>query len=187
MKHTGERCIPWEAPPTKRPSFARHIRRYGWATQFAVNKSVVDLGCGCGYGTHMLSMVANGAIGYDNDLEAIGFAIAYFERFERKGCLFDVADIEREPVPSDADLYIAFEILEHLNDPAALVKRLHGKLVWSLPLDRTSKFHKHDYNLEQATALMAGSEFWYQAGEKLAPQARAWFAPDTVIGVLDCK
>jgi len=183
MKHTGERCIPWEAPPTKRPSFARHIRRYGWATQFAVNKSVVDLGCGCGYGTHMLSMVANGTTGLDNSMEAINFAR---EHFERENCYFYQVDIEKY-LTTPHDLYIAFEILEHLDDPAALIERLHGKLVWSLPLDRTSKFHKHDYNLEQATALMAGSEFWYQAGEKLAPQARAWFAPDTVIGVLDCK
>ena len=181
MKHTGEQCVPWGMVGTKLPSFARHIQRYAWASKWAAGKRVVDLGCGCGYGSFILSMVAEHVLGMDRNIEAFLFAKGHFER---TNCRFYQADLMTSHIPP-ADVYIAFEVLEHLRDPAALVAKLHGPLLWSLPLDRTSQWHQHDYNEESARALMAGSEFWYQSRDAIVPQERAWFGPDiAVMGVL---
>lgn len=180
MKFTGERVVPWAMLGTKQKSFCEHVQRYAWATKWAAGKRIVDLGCGCGYGTHILSMVAKFAMGVDVSAEAIVYAKGHFER---PTCQFYQADIEAM-VTTPHDVYIAFEVLEHLASPAALVKRLHGTLLWSLPIDRTSAFHKHDYDRAGAEALMGGSEFWYQRGVVIVPQARAWFGPDNVLGIL---
>ena len=181
MKFTGERVIPWGMPTGKAHVFAEHLARYAWASEYVANKRVCDLGCGCGYGSLMLSWSARYVIGVDVSRDATDFAVY---RMEAPNVSMMCADIEKEPVPI-ADVYTAFEVLEHLYDPAALVERVHGTLLWSLPVGRSGKFHKHDFDLQAALCLMVNSEFWYQKDTIIVPQARAWFAPDNVLGILE--
>jgi len=181
MEFTGERVIPWGMPPNKAHVFAEHIARYAWASEYVAKKRVVDLGCGCGYGTYMLSWLALRTVGVDADIATISFAATFFGT---SVAYYSVLDLERDDIPS-ADVYIAFEVLEHLENPAALVRRLDGLLLWSLPIDRVGIAHKHDYGLQDALDLMQGSEFWYQKDVTIVPQDKAWFAPDNALGVLD--
>ena len=181
MDFSGERVIPWGMPKPKAHIFAEHLARYAWASEYVANRRVVDLGCGCGYGTYMLSWLAGRAVGLDNHRPTIAFAATYFDS---RGTWFSVVDVEAEVLPV-ADVYVAFEVLEHLTDPTAFVRRIHGKLLWSLPIGRPGPYHQHDYDLHGALDLMRGSEFWYQRDTVIVPQDKAWFAPDNILGVLD--
>lgn len=177
MIFTGERVIPWQMKLWNQV-LAEHIARYAWATNYVAFKWIYDLGCGVGYGSYMLSWLAAGVMGVDNSPEALAFAQ---EHFQVDGLLFELCDVEIDPL-SQAEVYVAFELLEHLNDPTALVDKINGRLLWSVPVGPSrSKFHRHEYTIEQAEAI--GGDIWYQRDGQIVPKARAWFEPLTVLGV----
>lgn len=178
MQYTGQMVVPWRMPEQKAHVMAEHVARYAWAMQWIANKRVVDLGCGTGYGALMLSWAAEGVIGIDNHHEAIKTAMA---DCWGPNLTFVCADLTDCDIP-DADVYIAFETLEHLDKPEALIERVEGTLLWSLPLNRTSPHHKHDYTLATAQALASG-EYWYQKKTIIVPQQDAFFGPDNLLGV----
>src|SRR3954470_12277271 len=51
-----------------------HVGRYTWALRACEGKEVVDLGCGAGYGTLILSSFARSSVGVDVSPEAIDTA-----------------------------------------------------------------------------------------------------------------
>ena len=176
MRFTGERFIPWGMG--ERAWMAQdHLARYGWAARFAANRRVVDLGCGTGYGSYILSMVARFVLGLDVCAETVSHA----ERtFANRVCQFWQANIERDHIPP-AELYVCFECLEHLERPGELVARLGAPLLYSLPIGNTSRYHKHAYAPAGAEAF--GGTIWYQTAEgDIVPKEHAWFSPAIVIG-----
>jgi SAM-dependent methyltransferase len=144
--YTGERAIPWN-PHTGIAILNAHVRRYAWALPFVAGKKVVDLGCGCGYGTFMLSWAASQAFGVDVDQEAVAFASKHFQALNLH---YAVTDITEKCF--DGEVYVAFEVLEHLDDPAAIIER-YRPLVWSMPIDDGSAFHKRAYSLDDIYTL----------------------------------
>jgi SAM-dependent methyltransferase len=179
VKYTGERAIPWERA-TGPLVMIPHIMRYAWATQHAWNKTVVDLCCGSGYGTFLLSWVAQHVTGIDIDALAIEYADL---RFESNNLAFSVGDVTDPEQRFTADLYVAFECLEHLDDPAALVDSLDSPIAWSIPVNVSSRFHKHVYSVDGIRQLMAGSDFWYQSREGEIAHHHADFEPAYVLGL----
>lgn len=176
MNWTGERAIPW-VPEVGRV-MDQHVMRYAWALQFCRGKHVVDLGCGAGYGTYMLSWVANDVLGIDVDRETIDYA---WRRFYSDNLCYQVQNLERGPLPA-RDVCVAFEVLEHLVDPRGLMDRLQGRVLWSLPIYSDSRFHRHAYNPVKAEQF--GGDIWYQsAAGAIVPKDRAWFKPVNVLGV----
>ena len=169
LPYTGERAVPWE-PATGAHIMRAHVARYAWALQYAAGRRVVDLGCGAGYGAFMLSWVAESVLGVDVSAEAIAFAR---ERFPAGNLRFEVADLTEGVPPVEhavgADLYVAFEFLEHIDDPAALLNSLPAPLLWSIPIDDGSRYHKRPYTAGRIVALM-GSIGWMQCGQgEIAP------------------
>ena len=51
-----------------------HLHRYMLAAKFAEGKTVLDIACGEGYGTYILSQVAKSVIGVDISKETIAAA-----------------------------------------------------------------------------------------------------------------
>lgn len=153
--YTGERVVPWNQGCVNQIHL--HSRRYAWALQFVPGADVVDLGCGCGYGSFMLSWVAGQVTGLDICAEAIAFAK---QMFEANNLSFQQADASNGRLP-DAQVYVAMEFLEHLRNPQVLIDSLQSRLVWSLPLNDASKFHEHAYAIGEARAMMGG-HIWYQ-------------------------
>lgn len=85
-----------------------HKWRYNKALDFIENGDIViDLGCGCGYGSYILSSAAKSVTGIDDSEEAIQFANKHYKtvnnRFDNKG-IFDVEGA--------FDVVVAFEIIE---------------------------------------------------------------------------
>ena len=62
MKFTGERFIPGEC---NEEMTSEHINRYRFATALVGNQRVLDIACGSGYGSFILSEKASSVIGID--------------------------------------------------------------------------------------------------------------------------
>ena len=88
-----------------------HVHRYLWAEQFAHGKSVLDIACGEGYGSGILSCSATHVIGVDLSKNAVDHAS---RKYRRKNLEFQAGSCDRIPVPdSSIDLVVSFETIEH--------------------------------------------------------------------------
>ena len=151
LRYTGERAIPWNAA-TGAVVMVPHIMRYAWATQFAWQKRVVDLGCGSGYGSYILSMVAREVVGLDWSINAIFYAK---DTFEAQNLKYKVLNLAHGDIPrARGGLYVAFEVLEHLEYPDDLLQSLDAPLVWSIPISNVNQWHKQVLTLDEIESLM---------------------------------
>lgn len=180
MPYTGERACPWN-PATGLDVMTHHILRYAWASRYCWQKAVVDVACGTGYGSYLLSWVARHVTGLDIDRATIEYAASMFTT---PNCHFVLQDVTKG-IPDGHDVYVAFECLEHLEDPATVIDALQDKtLVWSIPVNNNSRYHVRPYSTDEISDMMAGSEFFFQssAGEIIHWNV-AWFDPVYVLGV----
>lgn len=100
-------------------------------------ETVLDAGCGTGYGTKMISQFAGKAIGGDIDESCIEFAkVVPVDK-----CEFRVLDLGHDEFP-DVDVTIAIESLEHVDGLEHAVEQIqkHTRrcFVVSVPLRGTS-------------------------------------------------
>lgn len=118
---TGERVIPGEV---EADLWNEHLSRYHFAALFAAGRSVLDAGCGTGYGTALLAAQAADALGFDIAPEAVSYAAAHY-----LAARFLIASADALPAPdSSIDLVTAFELIEHLPDWQALIDEAHRVL-----------------------------------------------------------
>lgn len=179
LEYTGERAVPWNDATGY--IMAAHVARYAWAVRYCFGRQVVDLGCGCGYGTFMLSWVAKCATGVDIDDKTITSAM---HSFEAPNLSFLTADITQNIPHGDA--YVAFEVLEHLDKPRQLIDSLNAPLLWSMPVCDGSEFHKKPYTLNEIDDLV-GPIGWVQGVDgQITHVDHIWFAPVYVLGVRKC-
>jgi SAM-dependent methyltransferase len=101
-----------------------HVSRYVWALNEARGQRVVDLGCGDGYGTLMLSWSAQQAIGVDRSETAVQHARETYPR----GPEYRIADLTVPEQIPDADVGVCFEVLEHLDDPDTFLRAIGSRL-----------------------------------------------------------
>ncbi len=172
--------MPWDRATGSRVMIP-HIMRYAWASQFAWGKTVADLCCGSGYGSFVLSWVARRVTGIDIDVPAIIYAQS---KFRADNLIYKMGDVTMPEQRIFADLYVAFECLEHLDEPGELVVSLNRPLVWSIPVKVSSKWHKRVYSVAAIKQLMDGSDFWYQSKEgEIVRADKADFGPAYVLGM----
>lgn len=87
-----------------------HVKRYLEAlNHFNFDDSVLDIGCGNGYGTSILALKTDNAVGIDKDGEAIEYAKEDYPTLK-----FFCKDFELEQ--KSYDFFVAFEIIEHLDE-----------------------------------------------------------------------
>lgn len=152
-------------PRNETPYWGEHAARYTFALPHVAGKKVLDIACGTGYGSLILTQTAGTVTGVDLDFDAARKASA-----DCKGEAMSVlvADGCRLPLRDNHfDVITSFETLEHLHDRATFLKELQrtlradGKLVLSTPnanytqpIDGKprNRFHVHEYTPEELHA-----------------------------------
>ena len=133
----AERANP-EDPAFQGTAYERALReRYSFCLPFVKGKQVLDVPCGIGWGTSMLSGAAS-LTGVDADAEAIRYAASRFS-----GIDFRVGRMEALPLePNCFDVVVCLEGLEHLylSDAklflaeARRLLRRNGRIIVTVPL-----------------------------------------------------
>jgi len=133
---------------------ADHLARYHWASQFASGKRVLDAGCGAAYGSTLLAEAgADHVVGVD-------LAVSVVEAFASgtpPNVELEVGDVRALRHDDGAfDLIACFEVIEHVEDPRAVLDSLHrvlapgGVLVVSTP-DRDATVGRNPHHLRELT------------------------------------
>ncbi len=129
------------SPEVPNDLFQAHRAFYAFASRFAADRELLDLGCGTGYGTaDLIAAGARRAVGLDSDARSIRYAK---RRFRLPGLTFHRATAERLPDHLGRfDRIVLGNVLTHLADPdaalAAAAKHLasydgEGLLIASVP------------------------------------------------------
>jgi SAM-dependent methyltransferase len=125
---TGERTLP--GIPDERYWFARHVVAYEHAAALVARlasdspsdpavpgPTVLDAGCGEGYGLAMLAAAGAGrVVGIDLDASVIAHADASYAAHDPR---IEVATAELMSLPlkdAEVDLTVSFQVIEHLHD-----------------------------------------------------------------------
>jgi SAM-dependent methyltransferase len=118
---TGERTLP--DVPEENYWFRRHLVVYEWIAARAIGRRVVDMACGEGYGSEVLSRGATSVIGVDANPEAHEHARLRYQR--------DNVRFERDLVESfaeECDALVFLQTIEHVQDPDAILEHFRGML-----------------------------------------------------------
>jgi SAM-dependent methyltransferase len=165
---TGERTVP--GVPEENYWFRRHEAAYRFAMPLAAGRSMLEVGCGEGYGTAMLASVARQVIGVDYDAPAVAHASRSYPdaRFVR-------ANLAALPVRSAAvEVVATLQVIEHVwNHPEFVRECLRvlqpgGLLLVTTPNRLTfspgrdtpvNPFHTHEFTAPELTSLLARCGF----------------------------
>lgn len=140
-----------------------HGARYGWAARYVVDKKVLDVGCGTGYGCTLLAgLGARRVMGVD-----IAHPALLHGRQHGRDALV-CADILKLPFqPSAFEVVTCFEVLEHVVEQSVLLEEIErvltpsGVVILSTPnADRTSgknPYHLKELSLTELMRLVADS------------------------------
>ena len=72
---------------------------------------VVDAGCGCGYGTAILSSVASKVIGIDRNEEMIDYAMKNYKESNNYFSVVNLDQLDRYP---ECDVFVVIKVIEYL-------------------------------------------------------------------------
>lgn len=163
MEFTGERVVPGKV---EADLLNEHLSRYYFVQPLAANRSVLDVGCGTGYGSAILAETAEQVLALDISPEAVAFASKHYAapRLE-----YLVSDCCRMPVRSERfDVVVCFEVIEHVASPEQLLEQIcdvlkpNGVLIVSTPnrvfyteeRNEINPFHTREFDFAEFSHLL---------------------------------
>lgn len=169
LEYTGERVVP-NKMHNDVINWMLHLQRYVFVLKLVVNKEVLDVACGTGYGMSLLSSVAKNVEGVDIDQKTLEWAKGNNHFY----CpvTFKQLDIEKEEITGEFHCIVSFETIEHLDRPEVLlgnakkVLSQDGIFVFSTPINEPfNLLHKKSYDWVSIGRLI-GNNFsryvkWY--------------------------
>jgi len=162
-----------------------HVSRYVWAEALMpAGASVMDLACGVGYGSHYMHQRGHAVAAYDYNNDALQYAEDHYS-----GPSYTALDLAESAIPRRADVAIAFEMLEHLENPAALLGSIPARELYcsvpnethfpykSDPEGRGWMHHKRHYTESEFRRLLEDSG-WH------IDSIRHQYGPNSAVGMV---
>lgn len=124
---TGERVIEdaYKTSASTYLIYLFHVATYDFCRPYIEGKTVLDFGCGSGYGTHMLSKHCKDITGVDISPDAVRFAAANYRNDNLTYRQID--DVQTTPLPypdSSFDVVISFQVMEHIAQDAKYLREI---------------------------------------------------------------
>lgn len=168
MHQYDERILPHRDYVNSHSFFAEHLARYQFVDRLFPREGVIlDVCCGCGYGTaYLAEMPGRTVVGIDVASDAIAYARQHYQGPHLQYILADVMNLPVQAASADAVL--ALEAIEHLHDPIALLKQIRravkpggiflastpNRLVTKSGATPANPFHIREYTPEEFEALL---------------------------------
>jgi SAM-dependent methyltransferase len=120
---TGERTLP--DVPEENYWYKRHVAVYRWVAERCIDRRVVDLACGEGYGSAILAEGARLVFGVDANPEAYEHARL---KYVASNLAFRRALVEEFDDDTPYDAIVFLQTIEHVEDAHTLLERLASLL-----------------------------------------------------------
>lgn len=134
-----------------------HLNRYNYALPYSKDNRVLDIACGCGYGSYLLATEGEAkiVIGVDLDEEAIRYGNYRYSQNNLQRFQSDAVTFKHE---DKFDLIISFETIEHIPNYLEFIENLYenleddGVLLISTPITQKTNtnpnnpFHVIEWN-----------------------------------------
>jgi SAM-dependent methyltransferase len=174
MDFTGERFIP-ESIKDDFEIAVEHYQRYLSVIPLVKGKTVLDIACGEGYGSFILSEMAQQVVGVDIDEQSITLARKKYVDHASQKLSFLQGAMTDIPFPDNFfDVLVSFESLEHisgreqeiflseikrvLKDDGIAIISTPNTETYSATLKQANPFHERELNEKEFTELL-GSRF----------------------------
>ena len=175
MENSLERIYPKQLNidlPAENNSLGIHLARYEFAEKHLKGKYILDIACGCGYGTALLAEKNPDKefIGVDIDRAVISYAQ---KNYQGKNLRYLCADamgfcFQTKQGNKRFDTIISIETIEHVPHPKEMVTHLltqlndQGIMIASVPTTPTvdgNPFHLHDFTVSSFYKLFSTSNY----------------------------
>jgi SAM-dependent methyltransferase len=123
LELTGERTLP--DVPAENYWYRRHLAAYEWIGARVIGRRVLDMACGEGYGSEVLSRSAASVVGVDANPEAHEHARL---RYTRQNLTFERGLVETHGEPGEYDAVVFLQTIEHVQDPVAVLEHFRWLL-----------------------------------------------------------
>ena len=123
LELTGERTLP--DVPAENYWYRRHLAVYEWIGARVIGRRVIDMACGEGYGSEVLSRGAASVVGVDANPEAFEHARL---RYTRQNLTFERGMVESHGEAGGYDALVFLQTIEHVQDPAAVLRHFRSLL-----------------------------------------------------------
>jgi SAM-dependent methyltransferase len=123
LELTGERTLP--DVPAENYWYRRHLAVYEWIGARVAGLDVLDMACGEGYGSEVLSRSAASVVGVDANPEAHEHAKL---RYTRQNLTFERGLVETYGEAGSFDAVVFLQTIEHVQDPVAVLRHF-GELL----------------------------------------------------------
>lgn len=133
----------------------QHKFAYNYAKRYVKNKTVLEIGCGTGYGSNLLEKYVKNITAFDKDSNTIKIDIA---KYRGKKINFLCSSIEDFYIKKHFDVVISFQVIEHIKNPELFIKKVftflkpHGLFIITTPNFKTQSYNENPYHVHEYTA-----------------------------------